>query len=793
MGNAADLMLPAVDLFILVGTAAILLVFFVRRKSVNLQFRDIGLALFGLALGLVAFSGQLLLMIRSTLPGEAGITSMSGTLLPDWLHWLLTRSAFLLVMAGLLLAELRRRQDAVAMQSFAQTVSRAADCVRASEARFRSLFDTSQSSLFCYTFDPPLPIDLPLDEQVRRSHDAVLTECNQYFAAAVGLPIEELIGTRMGILDGNKDAAAHFDYFGSFVKNDYRLSDYELIYKTPEGDDRALRSSLTGIVSGGLLYRFWGAESDLLDLRQSQAALASRADYQRILSDISSRLVTANEQNGGEVLEHCVQTLCRFFGADRSTLLWHDIATGTTELGIDWSERDHNFLLPESMAPFPQIVKRLLRSDVVQISDIDALPAEFDSDRRALLAQGFRAAVILPLVVDGQARGSSAYMQQHDPRTWTEKEVADMQVFASLLANFVLRLLSVRALNNALSELRRATERLEAENVYLRDEIKVSARFDEIVGDSPALLHCLKQVDMVADTLTTVLILGETGTGKELIARAIHKRSSRNDRALVKVNCAALPANLIESELFGYEKGAFTGADRIKLGRFDLAHGSTLFLDEIGDLPLELQGKLLRVLQEGEFVRLGGGKTIKVDVRIVAATNRDLLEAVGNGSFRSDLYYRISAFPIEMPSLRSRGGDIRKLAEHFVKVQTQNLGREISAISADMMRQMRDYDWPGNVRELEGVIQRAIISSSGPILELAGSLGGRQKEPRAVLPQVLRSNISGLRQIECDHIVDTLQETSWKIAGPRGAAVRLGIPASTLRSKMKKLGIERRG
>lgn len=793
MGHGADWLLPAVDLFILVATAAAVLLFFVRRKSVNFQFRGIGLALFGLALGLVAFGGQSLLIIRSALPGEAGITSMSGTLLPDWLHWLLSRSAFLLVMAGLLLAELRRRQDEVAIQSSAKTVSRAADYIRASEARFRSLFDTSQNSLFCYTFDPPLPIDLPLEEQVRRSHDAVLTECNKYFAASVGLPIEELIGTRMGILDGNKDAAAHFDYFGSFVKNDYRLSDYELIYKTPEGEDRALRSSLTGIVSGGVLHRFWGAESDLLDLRQSKAALAHRADYQRVLSDICSRLVTANEQNGGEVLEYCVMTLCRFFGADRSTLMWHDIATGTTELGIHWSERDDHFMLPGSMAPFPQIAKRLLRSDVVQISDIAELPAEFDSDRGALMAQGFRAAVILPLVVDGQAHGSSAYMQQHDSRTWTDQEVLDMRVFADLLANFVLRLLSMRALNNALSELRRATERLEAENVYLRDEIKVSAGFDEIVGDSPVLLHCLKQVDMVADTLTTVLILGETGTGKELIARAIHKRSSRNGRALVKVNCAALPANLIESELFGYEKGAFTGADRAKLGRFDLAHGSTLFLDEIGDLPLELQGKLLRVLQEGEFERLGGGKTIKVDVRIIAATNRDLLEAVGNGSFRSDLYYRISAFPIEMPSLRSRGDDIRILAEHFAKAQTQNLGREISAISADMMRQMRDYDWPGNVRELEGVIQRAIISSSGPILELAGSLSRQQKEPRAVLPQVLHSNISGLRHVERDHIVGTLQETSWKIAGPRGAAERLGIPASTLRSKMKKLGIERYG
>jgi transcriptional regulator with GAF, ATPase, and Fis domain len=432
-----------------------------------------------------------------------------------------------------------------------------------------------------------------------------------------------------------------------------------------------------------------------------------------------------------------------------------------------------------------------MQTGVVRIADTESLPAALAADQAALRAQGFRAAVILPLVVDGQMHGTSVYLMRDAGRGWTGQEILDMQVFADLLANFILRVQSLKALSSALSELRRATERLQAENVYLQQEIKVTAGFDEIIGRSPALLHCLRQVDMVADTMTSVLILGDTGTGKELIARAIHQHSARHNRALVKVNCAALPANLIESELFGYERGAFTGADRAKLGRFDLADGSTLFLDEIGDLPLELQGKLLRVLQEGEFERLGGRETIKVNVRIVAATNSDLLKAVSNGTFRSDLYYRISTFPIELPSLRARGDDIQALAEHFVRVQTQSLGRKISAISADMMRQMREYDWPGNIRELEGVIQRAIISSSGPVLELADSLRRRQQEAGAQLPRVLSSNISGLRKIERDHIVATLHDAKWKIAGPRGAAARLGLPASTLRSKMKKLGIER--
>ncbi len=792
-GLGPQSLLFLVDLFILLCIAGVLLFFLAshRKHSYTSPISGGGLALFGLALGLVAYFGDSLRIIVSALPGATGITELLDAVVPAWLHWLLSRAAFLIVLAGLLLAVLQRRQAEIAMQSSAQKVSRAEEVIRSSEARFRYLFDTSQHSIFCYVFDPPLPINLPLDEQVRRSHDAIVTECNKHFAAAVGLPLDELIGTRMGILDGNQDAEAHFDYFSAFVKSDYRLSDYELIYKTPDGEDRAVRSSLTGIVSDGLLHRFWGTESDVLDLRKSKAALADRADYQKILSDISSRLVTANEHNGVDVLEYCVRALCRLFAADRSTLMWHDRSTGTTDLAIDWSDQGDQSLLPGSLALFPSTVKKLMKTKVVRINDIDELPAEFDSDRAALSALGFRSAIIVPLVVDGRAHGSSAYLQLQQKRVWTEQEVLDMQVFADLFASFILRLRSLNALNDALSELRQATERLEAENVYLRHEIKVTAGFDEIIGQSPGLLRCLNQVEMVADTTTAVLILGETGTGKELIARAIHQHSSRRDRALVKVNCAALPGNLIESELFGFEKGAFTGADRAKLGRFDLADGSTLFLDEIGDIPLELQGKLLRVLQDGEFERLGGSETIKVDVRLVAATNRNLREAVANGEFRSDLFYRISTFPIELPPLRSRGNDLLLLAEHFVRGQKKILGREISAVSADMMRQMRDYDWPGNIRELEGVVQRAIISSSGPILELAGSLSNRNDEPRADLPLVLSSNFGDLRKIERDHIVEILHSVSWKISGASGAAARLGLPASTLRSKMKKLGIVR--
>ena len=342
-----------------------------------------------------------------------------------------------------------------------------------------------------------------------------------------------------------------------------------------------------------------------------------------------------------------------------------------------------------------------------------------------------------------------------------------------------------RALDAALGSLQAATDRLEAENVYLRTEIKLSHDFEEIVGNSDALRRSLQMVEQVADTMTPVLILGETGTGKELIARALHEYSGRRHRPLVKVNCAALPASLIESELFGFEKGAFTSADAPKRGRFDLAHGSTLFLDEIGEIPVELQAKLLRVLQEGEFERLGGNKTITVDVRIIAATNRDLWTACEDGEFRSDLYYRINTFPIELPALRERGDDIRLLAEHFAKMHAQRLGRDITEISASMMRQLETYHWPGNVRELEGVIQRALISSSGTVLELGQSLAGRGD---AILADTGAHNLSA---VERDHITTILEECRWKIAGKTGAAAALDVPPSTLRSKMKKLGIQR--
>jgi PAS domain S-box-containing protein len=329
-----------------------------------------------------------------------------------------------------------------------------------------------------------------------------------------------------------------------------------------------------------------------------------------------------------------------------------------------------------------------------------------------------------------------------------------------------------------------ALRRSEQQKRYLEEELNTEAQFDEIVGESRSLKRVLKNVETVAETDVTVLILGETGTGKEAIARAIHQLSPRKDHVMVKLNCAAIPAGLLESELFGHEKGAYTGAIDRKIGRLELANGGTLFLDEIGDLPLELQPKILRALQEREFERLGSTKPIPVNVRLVAATNRDLAKMVEEGRFRSDLYYRLRVFPILLPPLRDRREDIPLLVRYFVDRHSRKLDKKIETIPDDTMRALTRWDWPGNIRELENFIERAVILTKGPILRVPL---GELEMPQESAPM----KGSSLESAERDHILRVLRETSGKIGGKKGAAAKLGLVRTTLNSKIKKLGIER--
>jgi PAS domain S-box-containing protein len=333
--------------------------------------------------------------------------------------------------------------------------------------------------------------------------------------------------------------------------------------------------------------------------------------------------------------------------------------------------------------------------------------------------------------------------------------------------------------------------RLQQQNQYLQEEIKAVHNFEEIVGRGQRLTAVLDAVRRVAGTDTTVLITGETGTGKELVARALHSASKRNGKPLIKVNCAALPGGLVESELFGHEKGAFTGAIARRVGRFELAEGGTLFLDEVGELPPEAQAKLLRVLQEREFERVGGAAPIKADVRVLAATNRDLLQAVRDKTFREDLYYRLSVFPIQLPPLRDRKEDIPLLVHFLVNKFAGRVGKHVAGASPATMRRLLAYPWPGNVRELENVLERAVILGNGPTLEIGADILPGAEGAAAALTDPAGLPSASLQAVERKHIVGILAQTDWVIEGPSGAAAILGLHPNTLRSRMKKLGIER--
>jgi formate hydrogenlyase transcriptional activator len=344
----------------------------------------------------------------------------------------------------------------------------------------------------------------------------------------------------------------------------------------------------------------------------------------------------------------------------------------------------------------------------------------------------------------------------------------------------------VLAIQNMLAyeEVASLKQRLEQENLYLQEESRAEAPFVDVVGESAAIRKVLAKIRMVAETDSTVLVTGETGTGKELVVRAIHGLSTRKHKILVKVNCAALPSGVIESELFGHEKGAFTGALTRRVGRFELANGGTLFLDEVGDLPQELQAKLLRVLQEGEFERVGGTQTLKVNVRLVAATNRDLASAVQEGRFRADLFYRLNVFPIAIPPLRERVEDIPRLVRHFVMIYASKMGKSISTITEQVMGKLKAYHWPGNVRELQNVIERAVILSTRGRIELDDQLA-------APVTDVRTKAAATLEEIERDHIRSVLERVGWRVGGERGAASILGLKRTTLEARMGRLGIAR--
>jgi formate hydrogenlyase transcriptional activator len=566
------------------------------------------------------------------------------------------------------------------------------------------------------------------------------------------------------------------------------------------------------------------AADNALNLETAQAyqqQLARERDRLQVLLEINNVLVTTRGMP--ELFRGIVATIERVIQLDYTSLALVEPSTGLLKIyALNFPGRQQlvkqDVVVPRDSSPAGHAIATGVPL-LVRGAELDRYPSEIV---RTLRAEGVQTICCVPLINHGNTFGT-LNLASRRADAFAPPDIELLQQVGGQIAIAVENAMAFR-------EIDALKDKLAEEKLYLEEEIRTEFNFEEIIGDSPLLKKALSQVELVAPAGTTALILGETGTGKELIARAIHNLSSRRQRTFVKVNCAAIPAGLLESELFGHERGAFTGAISQKIGRFELADRGTLFLDEVGDLPLELQPKLLRVLQEQEFERLGSNRTQRVDVRVVAATNQDLAKLVAARAFRSDLYYRLNVFPITMPALRERPEDVGLLVRYFVQKFSRRLNKTVEYVPVQAMEALVHYSWPGNIRELENLIERAVILSSGkelrvPVSELKSAASATLADQPAdaaegefpLLPgsnslgrsvgSAMRNSIGAgtgnsigaaagtavgtLEEAERQHILRALRQTEWRIAGPRGSAALLGMKRTTLQARMRKLGIRR--
>ena len=514
----------------------------------------------------------------------------------------------------------------------------------------------------------------------------------------------------------------------------------------------------------------------------AQQQLTRERDRLRLLLEVNNAVVSHLDLD--DVFDAVSACLRRVIPHDGSSLLLYEAETGQFRIYVLRFGHDDSFVEqgrvtgPEATSPAGVAIKTR-RTALFDEQQLRELAVESRAAER-VLAEGVKSFCCVPLLSHDRVLGT-LNVGSVQPSAFSQDDVELLGQVAQQIAIAVENGLAYRQI----AELK---EQLNTEKLYLENEIRTEHNFEQIIGQSAALRRVLQQVEIVAPTDSTVLIQGETGTGKELLARAIHNLSGRRARTFVKLNCAAIPTGLLESELFGHEKGAFTGAIAQKAGRFELANGGTLFLDEIGDIPLELQAKFLRVLQEQEFERLGSTRTTRVDIRLVAATNRDLVVMVDNKQFRSDLYYRLNVFPIVSPPLRERREDIGPLVRYFTQKFARRLNRPIETIPTETMTALSAYHWPGNIRELENVIERAVILSRGSSLDVP--LAELKRHIKEAPPEAQQSQTT-LEEAEREHIRQALEQANWTVGGPSGAAARLGMKRTTLQSKMSKLGIER--
>jgi transcriptional regulator with GAF, ATPase, and Fis domain len=512
----------------------------------------------------------------------------------------------------------------------------------------------------------------------------------------------------------------------------------------------------------------------------NRLSLEGQLEFERLVAGLSRQFINLPAAEVDAAMRVAMQQIGEALGLDRCQF-FRILEDGSAVSPVGWQRTG----VPLSPAPastrarFPWVFETIVAGRLLCFSSLDEVPSPVD--RESYRSYGIRSSVTVPLSVSNRIVGAVGFNVLREERHWTPQVVQRLQVFATAFAHVLARRESDEALQRALKEVEQLRDELRAENVYLRAEARERLRSNAIVGQSLVLRGVLEQVRQVAATNSTVLLLGETGTGKELFATQIHELSARRERTMIRVNCAAIPATLLESELFGREKGAFTGSLSRQVGRFELADKSTIFLDEIGDLPADVQVKLLRVLEERQIERLGSPRPIHVDTRIIAATHRNLEQRIVDGAFREDLFYRLNVFPISVPPLRERVEDIPLLVWRFVEEFSRLFAKPIDAISRENMAALQRYGWPGNIRELRNVVERAMIVSTGRRLSFALPASTAAAEKRSLK----------LIDVDREHIRSVLESTRWRIRGVGGAAERLGLRPTTLETRLAKLGLKR--
>ena len=618
-------------------------------------------------------------------------------------------------------------------------------------------------------------------------HELRYISINERLARAHGKPVDEHIGKTLREVIPDIAPYVEQDMLRTLETGEPTIN-AELTAAPPAEPHRAHHwlVSYYPLEDGeGNVIALSGVVQDITSRKEKESKLREQLRFEALLASVSRSFVEVSADKIDSQIEGNLARIAAHFEVDRATLARFSADQARLAISHSWArEGVAKMERFDMMTAFPSYSRKLAAGEVIRIARRSDLP-DGSAEREYSDREGVHAAVSVPTSVAGSSVCVIAMASLSKEREWCDDTIERLRLLGGIFALALNRVSTEGALREANAEIERLNERLRAENVYLREEIAGAEGFDEIVGESSVLHAALRRVEQVAVTDATVLVIGETGTGKELVAHAIHRKSERSKRPFITVNCSALPATLIESELFGHEKGAFTGAHTRQIGRFELADGGTIFLDEIGDLPIELQSRLLRVLQTGDFERLGSSSQRRVDVRVIAATHRDLERAVEEGRFRADLYYRLRVVPVHLPALRERSGDIPLLVWYFLSAKRLRLRKTIEEVPRRVMDAFVQYDWPGNVRELENVVERAMILSPGRTLTLEDALVNKRSSGSRQPSQ------SSLSDVERGHIVETLEACAWRINGSGNAAERLGLHPSTLRLRMKKLGVRR--